>query len=119
MRLHYEVEWRPHRDSNSGYRRERAVSWASRRWGRRRARLAQLLPAVERSELHHLERAGWHGLELIQILHGPARILRPVDRPELPAGAVGEEHAVLLQRPDHGEGGAFESGDIEVRAQPH
>ena len=26
---------RPHRDSNSGYRRERAVSWASRRWGRR------------------------------------------------------------------------------------
>jgi Phage integrase family len=26
--------WRPHRDSNSGYRRERAVSWASRRWGR-------------------------------------------------------------------------------------
>src|SRR5207248_11472025 len=25
---------RPHRDSNSGYRRERAVSWASRRWGR-------------------------------------------------------------------------------------
>src|SRR5438128_1555462 len=29
------VRWRPHRDSNSGYRRERAVSWASRRWGRR------------------------------------------------------------------------------------
>src|SRR6267378_5493139 len=43
--------WRPHRDSNSGYRRERAVSWASRRWGRRRARLAQLHPAVHSSEL--------------------------------------------------------------------
>ena len=28
---------RPHRDSNSGYRRERAVSWASRRWGRPRS----------------------------------------------------------------------------------
>src|SRR5437762_2722313 len=30
----WQVRWRPHRDSNSGYRRERAVSWASRRWGR-------------------------------------------------------------------------------------
>src|SRR5207248_4298584 len=39
-------EWRPHRDSNSGYRRERAASWATRRWGClvRRARLAHQRP---------------------------------------------------------------------------
>src|SRR5438309_10429788 len=38
---------RPHRDSNSGYRRERAVSWASRRWGLFRA-APDTMPAAER-----------------------------------------------------------------------
>ena len=28
--------WRPQRDSNSRYRRERAMSWASRRWGQKK-----------------------------------------------------------------------------------
>ena len=31
--LFYIREWRPQGDSNPCYRRERAVSWASRRWG--------------------------------------------------------------------------------------
>src|SRR5207302_7297233 len=42
--------WRPHRDSNSGYRRERAVSWASRRWGLFRAG-PDTTAAAERKDL--------------------------------------------------------------------
>src|SRR5207253_9298893 len=84
---------RPHRDSNSGYRRERAVSWASRRWGRRRARLAQLLSAVHGSELHHFEGAHGHRFQLVRIGDRPARIVRAGDGPELTASGVGDEHA--------------------------
>ncbi len=46
--------WRPQGDSNPRYRRERAMSWASRRWGRRRIdggarrdRTADLLHAMQ------------------------------------------------------------------------
>ena len=50
------VRWRPQGDSNPRYRRERAMSWASRRWGRRnrsenggarRDRTADLLHAMQ------------------------------------------------------------------------
>ena len=34
--LSFAQDWRPQRDSNPRRRRERAVSWASRRWGRGR-----------------------------------------------------------------------------------
>ena len=45
--------WRPQGDSNPRYRRERAMSWASRRWGRRlnggarRDRTVDLLHAMQ------------------------------------------------------------------------
>ena len=49
--------WRPQRESNPRYRRERAMSWASRRWGlsarsgaaggARRDRTADLLHAMQ------------------------------------------------------------------------
>src|SRR5579883_2943755 len=44
--------WRPQRDSNPRYRRERAMSWASRRWGRAASsngphRIKQPSPRVE------------------------------------------------------------------------
>ena len=48
------MRWRPQGDSNPRYRRERAMSWASRRWGRtknfggaRRDRTADLLHAMQ------------------------------------------------------------------------
>src|SRR5687767_13224392 len=47
------VSWRPQGDSNPRYRRERAMSWASRRWGRtkiggaRRDRTVDLLHAMQ------------------------------------------------------------------------
>ncbi len=47
------VSWRPQPDSNRCYRRERAVSWASRRWGQsffggaKRDRTADLLHAMQ------------------------------------------------------------------------
>src|SRR5207302_1098390 len=34
MQSSYCFNWRPQGDSNPCYRRERAMSWASRRWGR-------------------------------------------------------------------------------------
>src|SRR5205085_11056858 len=35
--ISYCFNWRPQGDSNPCYRRERAMSWASRRWGRGQA----------------------------------------------------------------------------------
>ena len=40
-------EWRPVRDSNPCYQRERLVSWASRRTGRRAAWVAVAAPRVK------------------------------------------------------------------------
>ena len=39
-------DWRPQGDSNPCCRRERAVSWASRRWGQYEIRLAHGQAAV-------------------------------------------------------------------------
>ncbi len=39
--LSFVRRWRPHGDSNPGLRRERAPSWASRRWGHREANAPQ------------------------------------------------------------------------------
>src|SRR5215831_17998919 len=58
--------WRPQGDSNPCYRRERAMSWASRRWGpntggARRDRTADLLHAMQ---------------ALSQLSYGPTRSRR-------------------------------------------
>src|SRR5437879_8072497 len=70
------VEWRPHRDSNSGYRRERAVSWASRRWGLFRA-APDTMPAAERPA-RRLALAGEPGRVLLRAEHPGAAHARLV-----------------------------------------
>src|SRR3546814_4595170 len=49
------TSWRPHGDSNPGLRRERASSWASRRWGHRGPERGCLAPPVPRSKLARSE----------------------------------------------------------------
>jgi hypothetical protein len=56
--------WRPQGDSNPRYRRERAMSWASRRWGRRKIGGARRDRTVD---LLHAMQA------LSQLSYGPTR----------------------------------------------
>ena len=46
--------WRPQGDSNPRCRRERAVSWASRRWGRRKNQLGRGLGGADRDRTDDL-----------------------------------------------------------------
>src|ERR1700683_677200 len=94
------IYWRPQGDSNPCYRRERAMSWASRRWGRGRARERAARGAEEytpspKGTMSAAKRQPriFRGCRLLQI----SELVR---RPDVPEGArqVVRARIVSIQR---------------------
>src|SRR5438067_3715084 len=91
--------WRPHGDSNPGLRRERAPSWASRRWGPGRGVYLAGRMAASKGGGQRLAWARWKGPP-----HPASAKLAPLAKPTQPS-------------PSRGEGkvrGAFEDSLAEI-----
>ena len=91
--------WRPQGDSNPRYRRERAMSWASRRWGRRQERMFGGARRDRTADLLHAMQA------LSQLSYGPTR------------GAA--KYAPLVAMSSAGSSRAFSQFEGQTKCEVH